>query len=223
MQQQRPTNPPPPPPSHPPPLLPSSSSSPSSTFSEKDLPSVKSNYHTITDEKSLRSKTCRFINEANRILKLPHLTNSTAMVFFQRFYAVHSFADHDRFEVAVACILLAAKTEETPKKLTCIIQECHKLKYNSAKRASSGSSSNNNNNNSNNNDDGVLDVNSKDFIKLKERTLLLERVILHTIGFELSIDHPHKFILEQVSLRKDYLFVIIIFVINLMYFFLFLF
>lgn len=203
QQQQRPNNPRPPPPPPPPLPLSSSSSSPSSTFSEKDLPSVKSNYHTITEEKSLRSKTCRFINEANRILKLPHLTNSTAMVFFQRFYAVHSFADHDRFEVAVACILLAAKTEETPKKLTSIIQECHKLKYTSAKRSSgSGSGSGGSHNNNNNDDDGVLDVNSKDFIKLKERTLLLERVILHTIGFELSIDHPHKFILEQVSEQK---------------------
>ena len=46
---------------------------------------------------------------------------------------------------------------------------------------------------------GYLDLKSEEFEKLKERTLLLERVILHTIGFELSIDHPYKFLVEQVS------------------------
>ena len=106
------------------------------------------------------------------------------MVMFQRFYAVHSFKDHDRFEVTVACILLAAKTEESPKKLTTVIQECHRLKTMSVKKSGKI---------------GSLDVNSQEFIRLKERTLLLERVILHTIGFELSIDHPHKVLEGQVS------------------------
>jgi len=105
---------------------------------------------------------------------------------------VHSFADHDRFEVTVACMLLAAKTEESPKKLTTVIQECHRLKSMSARR-SGGSLG------EGVNDDGTLDMNSKEFIRLKERTLLLERVILHTIGFELSIDHPHKFLPEQAA------------------------
>lgn len=110
------------------------------------------------------------------------------MVILQRFYAVHSFDTHDRFEVAVACILLAAKTEESPRKLTTVIQECLKLKTSSARK--SGKSGG---------DDGSLNVNSQEFIRLKERTLLLERVILHTIGFELSIDHPHKFIVEKLQ------------------------
>ncbi len=114
------------------------------------------------------------------------------MVLFHRFYAVHSFATHDRFEVTVACILLAAKTEESPKKLTTVIQECHRLKSISARRSGAGVGEGVN-------DDGTLDVNSKEFIRLKERTLLLERVILHTIGFELSIDHPHKYLYEKVS------------------------
>ena len=33
-----------------------------------------------------------------------------------------------RFEVAVAALVLAAKTEEAPKKLNTVIQECYKLK-----------------------------------------------------------------------------------------------
>jgi cyclin T len=44
-----------------------------------------------------------------------------------------------------------------------------------------------------------LDPKGEEFSKLKERILLLERVILHTIGFELSIDHPYKFFVEQIK------------------------
>jgi len=111
------------------------------------------------------------------------------MVFFHRFYAVHSFKDHDRFELAVACLLLAAKTEESPKKLVTVIQECFRLKNLSSK-----------NNKSKSdlikegikvNDRGYLDGKCQEFVRLRERILLLERVILHTIGFELSISHPY--------------------------------
>jgi cyclin T len=34
--------------------------------------------------------------------------------------------------------------------------------------------------------------------QLKDRILLLERVMLHTIAFELSIDHLYKFIVDHV-------------------------
>ena len=195
-----------------PPPLPPPTSSTSPFFNESQLPSVKSGYYTIDQEKSIRSKTCRFLSEAGRALKLHRLATSTAMVLFHRFYAVHSFEEHDRFEVALACILLAAKTEESPRKMNHVIQESHKLKYLSAKRALADRKDNDDNNKNNSNkdrsdkneededNDGTLDVKSKEYIRLKERTLLLERVILHTIGFELSIDHPHKFIGEQVSI-----------------------
>jgi hypothetical protein len=46
---------------------------------------------------------------------------------------------------------------------------------------------------------GSLDPKGEEFTKLKERILLLERVILHTIGFELSVDHPYKFLVEQIK------------------------
>jgi hypothetical protein len=105
----------------------------------------------------------------------------------------------------VACIVLAAKTEESPKKINAVIGECHRLKMRgiaaaggrmSGAPAASGGS-------------GTpptaaataatLEEHGKDFKKLKERILLLERVLLHTIGFELSIDHPYKFLVEQIK------------------------
>jgi cyclin T len=159
----------------------------------------------VEEESDRRRKTCRFIEEAGRILKLPRVAVSTAMVFFHRFYAKHAFSTHDRFEVAVASLLLAAKTEESPKKLNVIIDECYKLKVRGmqAGRMSAAStptplSAAAAASNSTGVSSSSLDPKSEEFLKLKERILLLERVLLHTIGFELSIDHPYKFLVEQI-------------------------
>jgi hypothetical protein len=128
---------------------------------------------------------------------------STAMVFFHRFYAKHAFQEHDRFEVAVAALVLAAKTEEAPKKLNTVIQDCYKLKTRAmqAGRLSQrpGSSPKDESNASSSTSSSYLDTKGEEFLKLKERILLLERIILHTIGFELSIDHPYKFFVEQIK------------------------
>lgn len=166
-------------------------------FDISQLPSLKDGM-TVKEESDKRRKTCRFIEEAGRVLKLPRVAVATAMVFFHRFYAKHSFSAHDRFEVAVACIVLAAKTEESPKKLNNVIDECYKLKVRGmqAGRISqpAGSAVP-----SSATTTGNLDPKGEEFLKLKERILLLERVILHTIGFELSIDHPYKFMVEQIK------------------------
>lgn len=163
------------------------------TFDISQLPSVKDDGMSVEEEATKRKKTCRFIEEACRILKLPRVATATALVFFHRFYAKHSFGKHDRFEVAVACILLAAKTEESPRKVVHVLEECHKLRSRAmaaGRMSSQGSSPTT----------GAepLDPKGEEFVKLKERILLLERVVLHTIGFELSVDHPYKFIVDQV-------------------------
>jgi hypothetical protein len=170
-------------------------------FDISQLPSLKDGM-TAEEESMKRTKTCRFIEEAGRILKLPRVAVSTAMVFFHRFYAKHSFQQHDRFEVAVAAIVLAAKTEESPKKLNTVIMECHKLKtrgMQAGRNSASGGASPPPPTTS----PAMLDPKGEEFLKLKERILLLERVILHTIGFELSIDHPYKFFVEQIKKLID--------------------
>lgn len=139
------------------------------------------------EEATTRRKTCRFIEEAGKLLKLPRVAIATAMVFFHRFYAKHAFHEHDRFEVAVASIVLAAKTEESPKKLNTVIDECYKLKQGGITKSGKGPAG------------AFLDPKGEEFAKLKERILLLERVLLHTIGFELSIVHPYIILVEQIK------------------------
>ncbi|KAL3918850.1 MAG: hypothetical protein SGILL_004048 [Bacillariaceae sp.] len=160
---------------------------------------VKSN----KEDESKRRKTCRFIEECGRVLKLPRVAISTAEVFFHRFYAKHSFKDHDRFEVAVAALVLAAKTEEAPKKVNTIMQECYKVKARgmqggriSSQKLEDGSSPPPPPDHS---PTTALDPKGEEFESLKERILLMERIMLHTIGFELSIDHPYKFFVEKIK------------------------
>lgn len=168
-------------------------------------------------ERSARRRTCRFIEEAGqRSLRLPRVAVATATVFFHRFFAKHAFQEHDRFEVAMACLLLAGKTEESPKKLDLVIRECWKLRRRAQQAqqqrnslaggdspsaagasptanpgaAAGGPSSS---------DSVQIDPKSEEYVRLKERVLLLERVVLHTIGFELSVDHPFKFLIDGVQ------------------------
>eukprot|EP00537_Pseudo-nitzschia_pungens_P005004 CAMPEP_0172364184 /NCGR_PEP_ID=MMETSP1060-20121228/7370_1 /TAXON_ID=37318 /ORGANISM="Pseudo-nitzschia pungens, Strain cf. cingulata" /LENGTH=386 /DNA_ID=CAMNT_0013087135 /DNA_START=598 /DNA_END=1758 /DNA_ORIENTATION=+ len=178
------------------------------SFDISQLPSLKKGM-TSKEESDKRRRTCRFIEEAGRVLKLPRYAVATAMVFFHRFYACHAFQEHDRFEVAVAALVLAAKTEEAPKKLNTVIQDCYKLKTramqagrlsqqrNGGPKETSGGAGGNVT--AAHESTGNLDTKGEEFLKLKERILLLERIILHTIGFELSIDHPYKFFMDQIK------------------------
>jgi len=53
----------------------------SSHFDISQLPSLQKGM-TTEEEATRRRKTCRFIEEAGRVLKLPRVAISTAMVFF---------------------------------------------------------------------------------------------------------------------------------------------
>ena len=174
------------------------------TLDLSQLPSLIKDGLTAEEEALKRRKTCRFIEEAGRVLRLPRVSISTAMVFFHRFFAKHSFQEHDRFEVAMAAIVLAAKTEESPKRLNVVILECYQLKARglqagriSQQQVTSPSPPTSTSITTTTGTN--LDPKGEEFEKLKERILLLERVILHTIGFELSIDHPYKFLVEQIK------------------------
>jgi hypothetical protein len=164
---------------------------------------------TPESERQTRRRTIRFIEEAGqRSLRMPRVAVSTATVFFHRFYAKHAFQEHDRFEVAMACLLLAGKTEESPKKLEVVIRECWKLRRRAQqqqqqRQIGGGDSPAPSPSSATTSPDNIqIDPKSEEYIRLKERVLLLERVILHTIGFELSIEHPYKYLVDFVQEKK---------------------
>jgi cyclin T len=87
--------------------------------------------------------------------------------------------------IAIACVFLATKVEETPKRLREVIDQAHsvhKLK---------------------------IDNTSAKYTSFRTELLSCEKGILQTIAFELTVEHPYKFLLEyitkigELSLSKD--------------------
>lgn len=74
-------------------------------------------------ELQYRRSTCAFVADLAAMVEIPESPAITAQLYVQRFYMLHSFAQHDRFLVATAALFLAAKTEEFPVKVR-LMTEC---------------------------------------------------------------------------------------------------
>ena len=135
---------------------------------------------TEREEYEIRRKTCMFVEKCAMRFKpaMPKLTIATAQVFFHRFFSRQSFKAHERLLIAMACLHLAGKVEEAPRKLSMVAQVYHVTRNKGAR---------------------PLDQKGEEFQKLKEQILIAERVLLHTIAFDLDIDHPHPHIVQLVT------------------------
>jgi cyclin T len=131
----------------------------------------------LKHEVKLRRNTCAFLQEAGMKLGLPQLTIATAIVFFHRFYATRKFSEYERYIIATTCLFLAGKVEETPKKIRDIIAVTELLR----------------------NKDKKLDLESPEFWALRENILTHELIVLQTIAFDMTIEHPYKYLLMYVK------------------------
>jgi len=125
------------------------------------------------------------------------LTIATAIVYFHRFFVRKDFSEFDRWVcanlplplspdlhfpssplqlIATACLFLAGKVEETPKKLKDVLLVTYKLR---------------------NKKDIVLD--SSEYYSLREEILIQERCVLQTIAFDLTVDHPYKHVIDIIK------------------------
>mmetsp|Transcript_5365 Transcript_5365/g.7100 ORF Transcript_5365/g.7100 Transcript_5365/m.7100 type:complete len:264 (-) Transcript_5365:258-1049(-) len=128
----------------------------------------------VTHEYSRSS--CSFIGKIADRLKLRLISKSTALVFFHRFFARQSFASHDRWVVAMTCVFLASKVEEDIRKLKEVIVAGHKVKTGKE-----------------------LDDKSDMYKRLVDKVLVCERILLHTLSFDVSVEHPHNDSLRYVK------------------------
>ncbi len=72
-------------------------------------------------ELQIRSLGCDLIQLAGKLLKLPQVAMATGCVLFQRFYYAKSFVKLPFDIVAMACLGLACKIEESPRRIRDII------------------------------------------------------------------------------------------------------
>jgi len=157
----------------------------------KQTPSRKSGI-SLEDEKRRRVKASGFIIKMGsgsplQLQMKPVL--ATARIMLQRFFVRQSFKEWDEKVIAAACIFLAAKSEDRPRKLHDVVQAYHKAKTQSLSGTVSRVEH--------------LDPKGRDFFLLKESLLTHERVILQTISFDLTIKHPYHTMIKMCKELKE--------------------
>jgi len=114
------------------------------------------------------------IQKAGKDLRLPQIVIATAATFFHRFFAHHPLHEFDRLVMAMACLFLASKVEEVPKKVRDIILATY---YASRKE--------------------TLHADSPEFTRLREQVIRYEQLLVSNIS--LAVDHPYQ---HLVTLAK---------------------
>ncbi|XP_075226898.1 cyclin-K-like [Lycorma delicatula] len=147
-------------------------------FEKKELRNTPSAQDGIDfeTESRYRREGARFIKAAGTKMDLGYNTMATGVVYFHRFYMYHSFRNFPRYVTACCCLFLAGKVEETPKKCRDIIDTVRSL-LTDEKFATFG-------------DDP------------KEEVMILERILLQTIKFDLQVEHPYSFLLKYAKCLK---------------------
>ncbi|XP_016096223.1 cyclin-L1 isoform X1 [Sinocyclocheilus grahami] len=157
----------------------------SSIIPEESLSSTPSmldglDHETETD---LRILGCELIQSAGILLRLPQVAMATGQVLFQRFFYSKSFIKHS-FEIfAMACVNLASKIEESPRRVRDVINGFHHLKQGKGKKSTPL----------------VLDQN---YINTKNQVIKAERRILKELGFCVHVKHPHKIIVMYLQVLE---------------------
>jgi hypothetical protein len=144
---------------------------------EKLASSPSANDGLIEDtELQIRSLGCELIQLAGKLLKLPQVAMAEGCVLFQRFFYAKSLIRYPFDHVAMACIGLASKIEESPRRVRDIINVFHHIKQIRNGRTFQPM---------------VLD---QHYISLKNQVIKAERRVLKELGFCVHVKHPHKII-----------------------------
>ncbi|XP_077313749.1 cyclin-L2 isoform X1 [Lithobates pipiens] len=139
-------------------------------------------YDTETD---LRCVGCELIQSAGILLRLPQVAMATGQVLFQRFFYNKSFVKHSMEHVSMACLHLASKIEEAPRRIRDVINVFHRLRQLREKQKPSPM---------------VLD---QDYVNLKNQIIKAERRILKELGFCVHVKHPHKIIVMYLQVLES--------------------
>ncbi|CAK8672301.1 unnamed protein product [Clavelina lepadiformis] len=132
-------------------------------------------------ELSYRQQAANLIQDMGQRLSVNQLTINTAIVYMHRFYVYHSYAVFSRYAIAPTALFLAAKVEEQPKKLEHVLKICHACLHP---------------------DKPHLDTHSEPYLKQAQELVQNELVLLQTLGFDISVDHPHTHVVKCTQLVK---------------------
>uniref|UniRef100_A0A0N5BTY9 CYCLIN domain-containing protein n=1 Tax=Strongyloides papillosus TaxID=174720 RepID=A0A0N5BTY9_STREA len=137
----------------------------------------------INIEQELRYLGCELIQSLTILLKMPQTAAATGQILYQRFYYQKSFAKYYFEHAVMACVLLASKIEENPRRCREVINTFDRMKKRHALK----------NTPEENNDIPPIDL-DQHYVHLKNSVIKTERQILKTLGFVVYVNHPHKWI-----------------------------
>ncbi|XP_061127806.1 cyclin-T1 isoform X1 [Syngnathus typhle] len=132
-------------------------------------------------ELSYRQQAANLLQDMGQRLNVSQLTINTAIVYMHRFYMVQSFTRFHRNVISPAALFLAAKVEEQPRKLEHVIKVAHACL---------------------NPQDPSPDVHSDAYLQQAQDLVILESIILQTLAFEITIDHPHTHVVKCTQLVR---------------------
>ncbi|RXN36437.1 cyclin-L1 isoform X1 [Labeo rohita] len=135
-------------------------------------------------EEQLRNRMCEMIQNAGILLRLPQVAMATAQILFHRFFYCKSFVRHCAETVAMACLQLASKIEEEPRRVRDVLNVFHHLKHAAGNRRVSPL---------------VLD---EGYISRKSDVIKAERRLLKELGFCVHVKHPHKVIVMYLQVLE---------------------
>ncbi|KAM5247119.1 cyclin-L2 [Ctenodactylus gundi] len=146
-------------------------------------PSMSSGLDTDT-ETGLRVVGCELIQAAGILLRLPQVAMATGQVLFQRFFYNKSFVKHSMEHVSMACVHLASKIEEAPRRIRDVINVFHRLRHLREKKKP------------------VPLLLDQDYVNLKNQIIKAERRVLKELGFCVHVKHPHKIIVMYLQVLE---------------------
>ncbi|CAL8342613.1 unnamed protein product [Boreogadus saida] len=132
-------------------------------------------------ELSYRQQAATLIQDMGQRLNVSQLTINTAIVYMHRFYIHHSFTKFHRNIISPTALFLAAKVEEQPRKLEHVIKVSHACL---------------------NPQEAPLDSKSNAYLQQAQELVLLETIVLQTLGFEITIEHPHTDVVKCSQLVR---------------------
>ncbi|GAB1287581.1 Cyclin-L1 [Apodemus speciosus] len=163
----------------------------------------------LPSETDLRILGCELIQAAGILLRLPQVAMATGQVLFHRFFYSKSFVKHSFEIVAMACINLASKIEEAPRRIRDVINVFHHLRQLRGKSTTSYIYQ------------SLGDVEwyiemklsswqqtpsplilDQNYINTKNQVIKAERRVLKELGFCVHVKHPHKIIVMYLQVLE---------------------
>jgi cyclin L len=133
------------------------------------------------------------IAEAGICLRLSQVTIATAQVLFHRFYVVASLHAHGHIWTAAAALLVACKTEEQHRRIRDIangVHYCFCAREGVGRKCAKGRPV-------------PLDYYGEAGFEWKRTIIASERHLLKELGFQVFVNHLHKFVLVFANILRE--------------------